>query len=247
MIKLMLKLASNYLFGAPVEGGEAKYFVTRQQANFIPKGWEEFSFGRQWFWPEESPTVSSDVLQTNTQLDANGKSSQTVTVAKDLPYPMTYRVDVQVADVSNLSVANSQTFTALPSNRLIGLKSNFVADAGKAFPVEVIVTDPTGKPLEGQRVRLELQQMKYSSVTQLVEGSQTPKNQVEYQTVAQTEITSANNPQSVNLTPTESGSYRIRANFSDSKDEINCHRFTNLGNWRKSSILGWRRKRCLRS
>jgi hypothetical protein len=81
------------------------------------------------------------VLQTNTQLDANGKSSQTVNVANDLPYPMTYRVDVQVADVSNLSVANSKTFTALPSNRLIGLKSNFIADAGKAFPIEVVVTD----------------------------------------------------------------------------------------------------------
>lgn len=124
---------------------------------------------------EESPSVSSDVLQNNTQLDANGKSSQTVSVAKDLPYPMTYQVDVQVADVSNLSVANSKTFTALPSNRLIGLKSNFITDAGKAFPIDVVVTDPTGKPITGQRVRLELQEIKYSSVTQLVEGSRTAK------------------------------------------------------------------------
>jgi uncharacterized protein YfaS (alpha-2-macroglobulin family) len=179
------KWGKNYsLFGAPVEGGEAKYFITRQQSNFTPKGWDEFTFGRQWFWPEETPTISSDVLQTNAQLDANGKSSQTLTVAKDLPYPMTYRVDVQISDVSNLSVANSQTFTALPSNRLIGLKSNFVADAGKDFPVELIVTDATGKLLENQRVNLELQQMKYSSVTKIVEGSKTPKNQVEYQTVA---------------------------------------------------------------
>ncbi len=226
--KVDINATSNYLFGAPVEGGEAKYFITRQQTNFIPKGWEEFSFGRQWFWPEESPTVSSDVLQTNAQLDANGKSSQTVTVAKDLPYPMSYRVDVQVADVSNLSVANSQTFTALPSNRLIGLKSNFIADAGKAFPVEVVVTEPTGKPITGQRVRVELQEIKYSSVTQIVEGSRTPKNQVEYKTVAQAEITSASNPQSINLTPPESGSYRIRANFSNDKGELNA---TDLQIW----------------
>ncbi|PMB49871.1 hypothetical protein CEN39_20040 [Fischerella thermalis CCMEE 5201] len=217
--KVEAKATSNYLFGASTEGGKAKYFVTRQQANFIPKGWEEFSFGRQWFWPEEPPSVPSDVLQTNTQLDANGKTSQTITVAKDLPYPMTYRVDVEVTDVSNLAVAKSKTFTALPSDRLIGLKSNFVAEALKAFPIEVIVTDPTGKPLSGQRVRLELQQMKYNSVTQVVEGSRTPKNQVEYKTVGETEVTSANNPQSVSLTPTESGSYRIRVNFSDTKDE----------------------------
>jgi alpha-2-macroglobulin len=217
--KVTAKATSSYLFGSPVEGGKAKYFVTRKQTNFIPQGWAEFSFGRQWFWPEESPNLPSDVLQTNTQLDAAGKTEQTVTVAKDLPYPMTYQVDVQVADVSNLSVANSQTFTALPSNRLIGLKSNFLADAGKTFPIEVIVTDPTGKPLTGQRVRLELQQIKYSSVTQLVEGSQTPKNQVEYQTVATTEVTSGSNPQVVNLTPTASGSYRLRANFNNTNNE----------------------------
>ncbi|MHC5833332.1 MAG: hypothetical protein ACYT04_99425, partial [Nostoc sp.] len=92
-------------------------------------------------------------------------------------------------------------------------------DAGKAFPIEVIVTDPTGKPITGQRVRLELQQIKYSSVTQLVEGSRTPKNQVEYKTVGQAEITSASNPQSVSLTAPESASYRIRVNFSDAKSE----------------------------
>jgi uncharacterized protein YfaS (alpha-2-macroglobulin family) len=226
--KIDAQVGSNYLFGSPVEGGEAKYFVTRQQANFIPKNREEFSFGRQWFWPEESPNVPNDVLQTNNKLDANGKSSQTLTVAKDLPYPMTYRVDVQISDVSNLSVANSQTFTALPSNRLIGLKSNFVTDAGKDFPVELIVTDATGKSLENQRVNLELQQMKYSSVTKIVEGSKTPKNQVEYQTVAKTEITSTNVPQTINFKPNLSGSYRIRANFSDSRDEITA---TDLQIW----------------
>ena len=226
--KVDINAKSNYLFGAPVEGGEAKYFITRQQANFIPKGWEEFTFGRQWLWPEETPTISSDVLQTNAQLDANGTTSQTVTVAKDLPYPMTYQVDMQVADVSNLSVANSKTFTALPSNRLIGLKSNFITDAGKAFPIDVVVTDPTGKAITGQRVRLELQQIKYSSITQLVEGSRTPKNQIEYKTVGQAEITSSSSPQSVNLTAPESGSYRIRTNFNDAKNELSA---TDLQIW----------------
>ncbi|MEP0812169.1 alpha-2-macroglobulin family protein [Trichocoleus sp. ST-U2] len=221
------KSTSNYLFGAPVEGGKAEYYVTRSQADFKPKGWEQFSFGRQWFWPEESPTVSSDVLQSNQVLDGKG-NSQIVKIAKDVPYPMTYRVDVQVSDVSNLSVSDSKTFTVLPSDRLIGLQSNFVADALQSLPVQVIVTDPTGKVMEGQRVRVELQQMKYSSVTRVVEGSNTAKNQVEYKTVAQTEVKSGNNPQSVSLTPPESGSYRIRANFANTKDEVTA---TDLQIW----------------
>ena len=94
-------------------------------------------------------------------------------------------------------------------------QSNFVASAGVPFPIKVIVTDPAGKVLEGQQVRVELQQMKYSSVTQLLEGSRTAQEQVEYKTVGQAELKSSNSPQSISLTPKESGSYRIQANFAD--------------------------------
>jgi alpha-2-macroglobulin len=218
--KITAKAESNYLFGSPVQGGNIKYYVTRTQTNFTPKGWEKFSFGRQWFWPENPPEVTTDVLQSNQQLDAAGKSTQLIPVAKDLPYPMTYRIDAQVSDVSNLSVSNTQTFTALPSDRAIGIQTDFVADAGKAFPIQIIVTDPTGKVISGERVRVELQEIKYSSVTQIREGSSTEHNQVEYKTVAEKEIRSGTTSQSVSLTPPQSGSYRIKANFANSRNDI---------------------------
>jgi len=218
--RITAKVVSNYLFGAPVEGGKVKYYVTRKLTTFIPKGREQFSFGRQWFWPEESPTVTTDVLELSRELDREGKSSEIIEIAKDLPYPMIYRTDAQVTDVSNLSVANSKEVVALVSDRLIGLQSNFVVDAGKPLAVQLIVTDPTGKALEGQPVRLELQKMKYSSVTRVVEGSRNPQNQIEYQTVAQVETTSNGNFQTVNLTPPESGSYRIQANFTNAKNDL---------------------------
>lgn len=228
---------SNYLFGSPVEGGKAKYYVTRRKAEFTPKGWEEFAFGRQWFWPEESPNVPTDVLQQNAVLDASGKGNQTFTVAKDLPYPMNYRVDIEVSDVSNLSVSDSKTFTALPSERLIGLQTNFVGDAGKPLPIQVIVTDPTGKLIEGQKVRVELQKINYSSVTQVVEGSRNPHNQIEYKTVAKSEVKSGSTPQTVSLSPPESGSYRIRANFADSNNEVTA---TDLQIWATGeNVVSW--------
>lgn len=209
---------SKYLFGYPVEGGKVKYYVTRTPSDFSPKGWEKYTFGRSWFWPEEKPEVPTDVLETNAVLDDFGNSSQIINIADDLPYPMTYRVEAQVSDVSNLSVSNTKTFTALPNDRLIGLQSDFVADEGKPFPIQVIVTDPTGKVVEGERVKLELQQMQYSSVTQLQEGSSSDRHQVEYKTVAQESVRSASSPKTVNLTPPESGSYRIHASLGDGKD-----------------------------
>jgi uncharacterized protein YfaS (alpha-2-macroglobulin family) len=229
------KTQSNYLFGSPVEGGKATYYVTRQQTRFTPPGWDGFSFGRQWFWPQEAPTVSSDVLQTNQVLNNSGQSSQTVKVDNDLPYPLTYRVDTQVTDVSNLSVGDSQSFVALPTDKLIGLQSDFVATVGKEFPVKVIVTDPLGKPLPSQQVRLELQQMVYSRVSKLVEGSRTEQNQVEYKTVASQEVSSDVQPQPVILTPPDSGSYRVRATMGG--NEVTA---TDLQIWATGdSAVGW--------
>jgi alpha-2-macroglobulin len=217
--KIAVNTESNYLFGSPVQGGKVQYYVTRKKAEFVPKQWEKFSFGRQWFWPEEPPEVPSDVRQGNNVLDASGKNSEEIVIADDLPYPMEYRVEASVSDVSNLSVSNVTTFTAFPSQNLIGLQSDFVAQAGQAFPIKVIVTDPAGKVISGEKVRVELQQMEYSSVTQLQEGSRTSQNQVEYKTVAQQEISSGNEPQIVSLTPTKSGSYRIHANLTNSKND----------------------------
>lgn len=222
------KTQSNYLFGPPVQGGKVKYYVTRQRAYFVPPGWEQFSFGRQWFWPEEEPTISPDVLQTSGALDSAGSSSQAVSVEPGLPYPMTYRVDAQVSDVSNLSVSSSKEFTVLVSDRLIGLNSDFVATANQPFKVQVIVTDPQGRAIANQPVRVELQKMNYSSVTQVIEGSRTAKDQVEYQTVAQQEVRSGQAPVTVELTPNAAGSYRIRANFTNRREEVTA---TDLQIW----------------
>jgi uncharacterized protein YfaS (alpha-2-macroglobulin family) len=219
---------SNYLFGSPVEGGKAEYYVTRTPTEFTPKGWEKYNFGRQWFWPEEKPTVSSDVLQKSEVLDQAGTGTQTIKIDQNLSFPMQYRVDVEVSDVSNLAVSDSQSVIALPSNRLIGLKTPFVAEANQEFPVEVIVTDPNGKPIPNMGVRLELQEMNYSNVTRVVAGGQTDKNQVEYKTVATTQVKSNKTPKTVSLTPPKSGSYRIRANFLNNSGEATA---TDLQIW----------------
>lgn len=205
---------SNYLFGAPVEGGKATYYVTRRQAAFTPKGLEDYSFGRQWQWPEQPPTVDTDVLQTTATLSADGISTQDIAVAPSLPYAMTYQTDIETTDVSNLSVADSKTFTALPSSELIGVQNDWVATAGKALPVKVVVVDPSGTPLAGRRIHVELQEITYSNVTQVVEGGESALNQVEYKKVDESDVSSGKDAVTVSLTPPVAGSYRIRANFS---------------------------------
>ncbi|HEV2262409.1 MAG TPA: Ig-like domain-containing protein [Candidatus Rubrimentiphilum sp.] len=205
---------AQYLFGAPMSGANATLHVTRESTTFTPKGWDDFSFGRQWFWPEQQPDVSGEVEQRSVTLDASGKSSANVTVAADFPYAMTYRVDLEVTDASHLSSSATQSFTAVPGSALIGLRSDYVGTVNKPIAVGVIVTDPTGKSQSGTNVHVELEKMQYSGVTQLVEGGEAARNQVAYQAVAGADLTSESEAKTVTLIPKDPGSYRIRATFS---------------------------------
>ena len=210
---------STYLFGAPVEGGTTKFYVTRSRSYFTPKGREAFTFGRTWFYPEEAPSLESDVLQKDATLDASGKAAIAVKAADDLPFATAYQVDAETTDASNLSVSATKTFIALPSQKLIGLRGDFVAQTGKPYAVSVVVTDPSGKALEDEHVHLVLQRRESVSATQLIAGSETPREAVHYVDVAQADVVSQASPQTAALTPDKSGTYRVRANFNGSSDD----------------------------
>ncbi len=209
--RVVANTSADYLFGAPVGNSKVDYFVTRTRGFFQPDGWDEFAFGRQWHWSETEPSITSEVLQTERKLTDVGEGSLDISVDNNLPYPVTYRVEAAVTDAANLSVSNTQVFTALPSDRLIGLSHDFVAEAEKPFNAKLVVSDPEGQPIAGQTVDVELQKVNYSRVTQIIEGSRVNSPQVEYETVATETVKSILGPAGFKLTAPESGSYRIHA------------------------------------
>ncbi len=221
------KAEGQYLFGSPLAAGQLKYYVTRSQANFTPKGWEEFAFGQQWFWPETPPSIDAQVRQNYAELDPKGLGTFSFKIGNDLPYPMTYQVSAEVSDSSNQAVAASQSVIALPSDRLIGLKSDFAAEVDKDFVVEMIATDATGKVLKGERIRLQLQKVDYKPMPRSM-SEPWPKYKLEYTTVAEKQIASGGQAEKISLQAKEAGYYRIRANFANAKDEVMA---TDLSIW----------------
>lgn len=211
-----------YLFGAPLQGGSVHAYVTREAATVAPKGWDDFWFGRQWFWPENTPSFDTDVLQRDVPLDAQGKTSLDVSVPNDLPFPMTYTVDMEASDVSNLSVADSATFLALPADATIGLSSDTVGAAGKPMTIHTVVTDASGKTISGRAIHVELQKMTYTSATQQVEGGENAQQAVQYQTVSTADATSGDKAVDVTVTPSDAGAYRVRASFAGAKNDASA-------------------------
>jgi alpha-2-macroglobulin len=212
-------VSANYLFGAPLQGGTAHAYVTRDVASVQPKGWDDFWFGPQWFYPEQTPSFTTDVLQRDLALDAKGAASLDVAVPADLPFPMSYTVDMETSDVSNLSVSDSKSFLALPGDAVIGLASDTVGKAGTAMPIRVVVTDANGKAMSGRAVHLDLQKMTYTSATQEEEGGESAQQAIEYATVASADITSGEQAVTAQLTPTDVGPYRVVANFGGARND----------------------------
>jgi uncharacterized protein YfaS (alpha-2-macroglobulin family) len=202
-----------YLFGAPLQGGVAHAVITRYGASYFSDKFPDYAFGPQWWQPDQTPDFDSDVSQNDYTLDAQGKAAFPIPVPTDLPFPMTYNVDVQTTDVSNLSVASASQFTALATDAIIGLDSDVVGPAASPMPIKVIVLDAKGAVLSGRAVHLELQKMTYVSATQQVEGGDQAQDSIKYDTVASADTTSGSDPVSVNLTPPDPGPYRVRANF----------------------------------
>jgi len=213
------KTTSTYLYGAPVGGGKSHYYVTRTQSSYVPSGWEQYDFGRSWFYPEQPPSVDSEVAQKDVVLGADGTSGIAVSVPNDLPYPMDYRVDSETTDVSNLSVADSQTFVAFPGDAIIGLRGDFVATAGEPFKVDAIALGLDGKPRSDKKLKLVLQERTFNSATQLVEGSETLRDSVHYSDVATQDVTPGASPATATFTAPKPGSYRVRANFSGASSD----------------------------
>jgi hypothetical protein len=208
-----------YLFGAPLAGATTKFTVTRSQADFAPKGREEYSFGRHWYWPDQPPDAATDVLQTTVTADATGKSAVAVPVATELPYPMTYAVDAETTDASNTAVSDTKTFTALPSQTLVGVMADDIGTAGTPLAVAVIATDAAGATRSATKVKIELQAAKYATATQIVEGAEQATQSVSYATVASAEVTTGDTPVNVTLTPLTAGEYRLRANLAGATDD----------------------------
>ena len=210
---------SMYLFGSPVAGATTAYDVTRQLTNYAWDKDASYQFGRQWFWPENTPSISSDVIQKTVTVDATGHAATDVPVAADLPYPMIYRVDADTTDVANLTVGDSKSFTAFPGPVQIGLKTDFVATAGQPAKISVIALDPAGTVVPNTTVHVELQSATYSTATAVVEGGDSPEQSVTYATVASADVESGVSATIAQLTPPKAGTYRVRANIGGAKSD----------------------------
>ena len=83
----------------------------------------------------------------------------------------------------------------------IGLKTDFVATAGRPATIDVIALDPAGTVVPKTRVHVELQRATYAEATEIVEGGDAPQQSVTYATVASADVETAAGAVAAGLPP----------------------------------------------
>ena len=116
--RMQASLDGAYLFGAPLQGGVAHAAVTRYGASYVGQVPGLSRSARSGGSRIRRRIFDSDVSQNDYTLDAQGKATFPFRYPTDLPFPMTYNVDVRRPTFRTCRSPSSSTFPALATDAI---------------------------------------------------------------------------------------------------------------------------------
>ena len=169
--KATFSARGDYLFGAPMSGGHARYTVTRSQTSFAPEGTDGFVVDDEvyrWALSDASPR-GGKIQGGNGALDGQGKIGASVLLA--LPNQVgaeNVTIEAEIEDLSRQTIASQSTAIVHPADFYVALrrpKDLFVA-AKTALRPEVFAVTPAGKRVAGVSVQIDLVERTWETVTE---------------------------------------------------------------------------------
>ncbi|MGA2401025.1 MAG: alpha-2-macroglobulin family protein [Syntrophobacteraceae bacterium] len=170
---------------------------------------------------ETRPEVQT-VFQTKGKLDNNGNFETRFTLAELPVYYGRLTVESSVKDERGKSVASRATAVCFGRDRFVGLnQQDWVLQEGKPARTAFIVTDQAGNAVAGAQVRIDVEKLRTKAARVKGAGDAYPTRYEEEWTPVETRtLSSGAEPQSFEFIPDQSGTLRIVASVSDSKDRV---------------------------
>jgi len=214
--------SAKYYAGGGLAGAPVHWYVTASETTFTPPNRDDYTFGtwRPWWnyrawWDEGQPWVEPKSWSHTAVTDALGEHVLHLDfVSVHPPAPMSVVAQSTVTDVNRQAWAATSTVLVHPSTAYVGLKTKrpFV-EKGQPIQLDGIVVDLDGKALVGRPYQLEAVRLDW----ELEKGAYVTK-EVDRQTC---EGSSGAAPFHCDFTPSDGGTYRIRALTADGKGRRN--------------------------
>ncbi len=163
--KVSLELQANYYGGGPLANSEVTWQVSGYPASFAPPGWDEFTFGGDFFEPwyrysfdnfgNEINNASGAILDGT--LSVHGIHSIDIKPSV-IGSPVTYllQADATVRDLSQQTQSTSDQFLIHPSNQYVGAKTkSYLFTQNEAENISLVVVDVAGEFVQGQNITVQ--------------------------------------------------------------------------------------------
>jgi hypothetical protein len=144
-------VSANYLYGAPVRGGELAVTVHSRARRVTFAGYDEFAFAderRYDGYRDESEYAQNMVTEDHLVLDAQGNAKLAIAVGpNDVAYDADLLVNTSVTAPSNEVIARAFTVPYFRAGTYFGIKTpGTFADVGKPQTIQIVAVSPDGKP-----------------------------------------------------------------------------------------------------
>lgn len=217
----MFVTQGDYLYGAPMQGATVTTTVSRQEVPFTPAHTEGFTVSDDVFtgdFPDETKAAEQVDSQDGT-LDTKGRFERKVDLSfEDQRRPERIVFDADVQDISRNSVSARASAMVHPAEFYVALKTpkdRFIV-AGGAIRPEVAAVDPNGSRRPGAKVKVELVERRWSSVTgEQPDGRAQRTSKAEDTVVTQCDAVTTATVGSCDLRVPRAGYFIIRATATD--------------------------------
>ena len=155
-----------YYGGGGLEGASVTWSVSAQPARYHPPGWHRYEFGAVtpgWWGGRRAAQIQSQTMSA--EMDAPGGHQVVITAQSEAQQPITHvlRVHATVQDLSQQTMTAAQRVMVHPALWYVGGRTDsYVGRTDEPLPVQLIVTDLDGNPVEGQEIRVTTQRVSWS-------------------------------------------------------------------------------------
>jgi uncharacterized protein YfaS (alpha-2-macroglobulin family) len=214
----------DYLYGAPMQGAPVTTTVARQEVPFTPPNIEGFTVTDDVFtddYPDEPPSAEQIDSQDG-ELDARGRFERKVPLSfDDQRRPERVLFDADVQDLSRNDVSARTTVLVHPGEFYVALrkpKDRFVT-VGAPLRAEVAAVDPNGVRRPGVKVKVELVERRWTSITgEQPDGRTLRSSNAQDTVVAQCDATTTTTTGACELRLPRAGYFVLRATASDPRN-----------------------------
>ncbi|MBI5502973.1 MAG: Ig-like domain-containing protein [Deltaproteobacteria bacterium] len=222
---LSFRVEGQYLFGAPMAAADARWWVSRSDTAFGPKGedWEGYWFGEEWNWweePDEAPT-SGAVAESTGRLAADGTLAGTAALDfARMRGPASVAIEGQVTDLDRSSVAGRRTVVVHPGEFYLGVKrlEEGILEAGQDLAVAVVALSPDEQVRAGVAVHGALSRREWHTVRQEgMGGHYDYVTRPEDEEIGRCEVVTTSAPVRCAIRVPEAGDYVLRLEAVDGR------------------------------